>query len=91
LIGVLIKSLIAFFLSPARILTTLPLFRQRAQTFMVFRFVPTIVFTFMRFGFHTRRRAFFAWLIVLPLTVPFPQMSHRLAIKIPPSCLMGRA
>jgi hypothetical protein len=63
-------------------LTTFPLFKQRVQTFMVFFFEPTIVFTFTRFGFQTRRKAFFAWLTVLPLTVPFPQISHRLAINI---------
>jgi phosphoribosyl 1,2-cyclic phosphate phosphodiesterase len=66
------------------ILTTLPLFKHRAHTFRVVFVLPTRVFTFMRLGRHTRRRAFLEWLTLLPLTVPFPQISHRLAIILPP-------
>jgi len=34
----------------------------------------------MILGFHTRLVLLWAWLILFPVTVPFPHISHRLAI-----------
>jgi hypothetical protein len=61
-------------------LVTLPLRRQAVQTLIVFVDLPTRAFTLMILGFHTRLVLLWAWLILLPVTVPFPHTSHRLAI-----------
>jgi hypothetical protein len=47
---------------------------------MVFVVLPTNVFTLMILGFHTRLVLLWAWLILFPEIVPFPHISHRLAI-----------
>jgi hypothetical protein len=62
----------------------LPQRRQRVQIFIVVWVLPTIVWTLRRFGFHTLRVLFFAWLTLLPVTVPLPHISHLRAIDFLP-------
>jgi hypothetical protein len=54
------------------------------QIFIVVRVVPTMVWILRRFGFQTLRVLFFAWLTLLPVTVPFPHISHLRAIGVLP-------
>jgi hypothetical protein len=61
----------------------LPLRRQRVQTFSVSLEDPTMARTLWMFGFHVRRTLLFEWLTLLPVTVPFPHMSHLRAMVFP--------
>ena len=63
-------------------LVTAPERMQRVQTLMV-RTVPLLTaFTFCRFGRQSLRVLLCAWLMLLPVTGFFPQISQILAISI---------
>ena len=59
---------------------TLPLRRQRVQTFIRWTFVPSFTRTRCRFGIQRRLETLCAWLMRFPNTGVLPQTSHFLAM-----------
>lgn len=57
---------------------------QRVQTLMV-RTVPLLTaLTFCRLGYQVVRVLLLAWLTLLPVLGPLPQISHFLDMSLPP-------
>ena len=62
---------------------------QRVQACILLTVPSTLAFTFCRLGNHLVLVFILEWLTLLPLKVPFPQMSHFLLIISPLNYLVA--